>query len=79
MDNRRRRRMRVRVEALLTAVSAALFGLTLAVPDWIEEVFEVAPDAGSGETEWLLVAALLAVTVGLAALTLVEWLRLRTA
>jgi hypothetical protein len=79
MDDRRGRRMRVRVEAVLTVVSAALFVLTLAVPDWIEEVFGVAPDAGSGETEWLLVTVLLVITVVLAAVTLVEWRRLRPA
>jgi len=43
-----------------------LFLLTLVRPDWIEAVFEVEPDGGSGELEWVVVAVLLASTLAFA-------------
>ena len=48
------RRTRLRVDAVLASLSAFLLVLTLVVPDWIEVVFRVDPDGGSGELEWLL-------------------------
>lgn len=51
----------------LAALFAALAVLTLIVPDWIEVVFGVEPDAGSGSLEWAiaLVFGVLAVLSGL--------------
>jgi hypothetical protein len=53
--------------ALVAAASLTtlLTLLTVVVPDWIEEIFEVEPDGGSGSLEWLLVGALLLVSVAL--------------
>lgn len=51
---------------VVCSAAAALLGvLTAIVPDWIEEVFHVDPDAGSGALEWGLVVALLAVAIAL--------------
>jgi hypothetical protein len=54
--------------------SAATFGLVLAVitlvlPSWLEVVFGIDPDHGSGSAEWILVgvAAAVAVIASLAA------------
>ena len=45
------------------SVATALTLLTIVVPDWIEGIFEVEPDGGSGSLEWLLVGVLLLVSV----------------
>ena len=55
---------RVMVESLLAALSAAALVLTSLWPQWIEGLFGLEPDGGSGETEWGL-------ALGLAALTMV--------
>lgn len=44
----------VLVNVVLAVACAALVALTIAVPDWIEAVFGVDPDAGSGALEWLI-------------------------
>lgn len=50
------------VQSLLAAASACAFGATLVRPSWIESVFGVDIDQGSGLAEWVLVAALFAIT-----------------
>lgn len=40
------------VEAFFGLVSATMLSITLAVPDWIERVFDLAPDGGDGSVEW---------------------------
>jgi hypothetical protein len=45
-------------EIVLACLSAVLAVLTAFVPDWIELVFQVDPDGGSGSVEWLVVVAL---------------------
>ena len=59
------RRVRVRfwVEVALAVSTAALLLLTLISREWIEEIFGVEPDAGSGALEWALVVVLGAATV----------------
>lgn len=65
---RRGLRRRYWAEVAASIASALLFLLTLARPDWIEAIFEVEPDGGSGELEWVLVAVLLASTLAFSSL-----------
>ncbi|WP_218782562.1 ABC transporter permease [Streptomyces sp. BR123] len=68
-------RPRFWAETVLGSLSALLFLVTLVRRDWIELLFGVEPDAGSGALEWLVVAvtALVAVLCALGART--EWRR----
>jgi len=59
---------RARLEFAFGGVCAVLAMLTAVVPEWIEAVFEVDPDAGSGSLEWMIVAAFGALAVSAAAL-----------
>ena len=61
------------VEAGLAVSSALLVALTLAWPRWIEGVFGVDPDAGSGAAEAGLVAAALVVTLVALIAARTEW------
>jgi hypothetical protein len=63
------------VELTLPVISALLTVLTMVWPDWIEGLFEVDPDAGSGSSEWGIALAFIAATVALAALTGRTWRR----
>ena len=53
---------RVRLEIGLTLLSGMLFLLTIAWPDWIEGLFRVSFDAGSGWAEWAISGTLLIAT-----------------
>jgi hypothetical protein len=72
-----RARRRFWVEASLAGGCALAFALTLAWREWIEALFRVDPDAGSGALEWGIVAVLglAALAFSLAART--EWRRSR--
>jgi hypothetical protein len=62
--------------ALITAVIAAVLAVvTLAWRDWIEVVFAIDPDQGSGALEWLIVAACLTVSVTCGLLARYEYRR----
>jgi hypothetical protein len=71
----RRVRNRFWVEIALTLFTAGLFVLTLVEREWIELVFGVEPDRGSGSLEWAIVAVLLVVTILFAWLARAEWRR----
>lgn len=67
------RRSRLRVDVVLASLNAFLLILTLFVPDWIEVVFRVDPDAGSGELEWLIAGAFALGTVGFGLAARRQW------
>jgi len=57
----------------LAIVSALLFVITLVWPDWIEMIFRVDPDHGSGWLEWVIVAVTAMFTVALSLGARREW------
>jgi hypothetical protein len=71
-------RRRFWVEAFIAVAAALALVLTLSRPEWIEEVFGVEPDAGSGWAEWLITAGLFAAALGSSVLGALEWRRPRT-
>jgi hypothetical protein len=56
---------RVWIEAALGLMSAVMLMITLTMPDWIERFFGLAPDGGSGSTEWQWATALALTALGL--------------
>ena len=72
-------RRRFWLETGMAIVTSILFVITLVQRAWIEIVFNVDPDNRSGVLEWLIVGALLVVTITLFTLASYEWRRARTA
>jgi hypothetical protein len=60
------------LETGVAAASASLAVLTLFWRDWIEAIFHVDPDHGSGSAEWIAVAILAAIAVTAALLARAE-------
>jgi hypothetical protein len=71
----RRPRTRFWIEAALASATGLLAVVTALVPDWIEVVFHVEPDGGSGTLEVAILAALAILTVALAVGAGREWRR----
>jgi hypothetical protein len=72
-------RRRFWLETGMAIVTSILLVLTLIWRDWIEIVFRLDPDQGNGTLEWLIVGALLGVTIILFTLASFEWRRSRVA
>ena len=68
-------RLRFYPETILGLITGVMFVVTLFNRAWIETLFKVDPDQGSGLVEWGIVAGLLIVTVAMAALARHEWRR----
>jgi hypothetical protein len=63
------------IEALLALGNAVLLAITVVWKDWIEIVFNVDPDAGSGGVEWGVVLVTLLLTIAFLSLARGEWRR----
>jgi hypothetical protein len=70
-----KRRTRFWVETVCGIIGVSLFALTLISREWIEIVFGVDPDGGSGALEFGIALLLLGVAVGSSLLALREWRR----
>src|SRR4051812_25931217 len=68
-------RRRFWIELALAVVNIALQVLTFIWDEWIELVFQVDPDAGSGALEWAIVGITLALSLTFVVLARVEWRR----
>ena len=64
------------VESALATASALLLVVTVLWSEWIEAVFRVDPDGGSGAAEWFVVVVLGIVSALSALAARVEWRRL---
>lgn len=73
----RRLSRRFWVEVVAAAVSGALLAVTVLIPSWIELVFGVDPDHGSGALEWTVVLLALLAWALLSFLAGREWRRCR--
>ena len=68
-------RKRFYPESITGIITTIAFLYTLVVPDWIEAVFHVDPDAGNGSAERLVVGVMVAITVALFVAAGYEWRR----
>jgi hypothetical protein len=67
------------IETAAAFLSGLLAVVTVIWHDWIERVFGVEPDQGSGALEWLIVGMAFAISIGLALVARLEWRRPRGA
>ncbi len=67
------------LETGMAIMTTILLVITLVWQSWIEILFNVDPDQGSGLLEWLIVGALLVVTISLFVLVHYEWRRAKIA
>jgi hypothetical protein len=72
-------RKRMWIETGLSAASAVFALLTIVWKDWIELIFRIDPDNGSGAAEWGIALAALALAVVFAVAARIEWRHLRAA
>lgn len=63
------------VELILSVLTLGAALVTALWPDWIELVFKVDPDRGSGLLEWSIVGVLAVTAVVLSMLARAEWRR----
>ena len=69
-------RVRFWIEVVIATVNIGLLASTLLWHDWIELVFHIDPDGGSGALEWWIVAVTLTVSLVCFILMRIEWRRL---
>lgn len=67
--------MRFWLQAGMGGLTGLLAVVTGIWPDWIEIVFGIDPDKGSGSLEWVIVLALFAIAVTLGARARLTWRR----
>jgi hypothetical protein len=67
------------IQAGLAAATGILTVVTIVSREWIEFVFGVDPDHGSGAMEWAVVAILAVATIGFTLAARAQWRRMRTA
>jgi len=67
------RNRRFRLEAGLAVLSALLFVVTVAWPEWIEAIFGVDPDHGDGSLEWLILSVTALCAIGAALRARADW------
>ena len=67
------------LETGMAIMTTILLVITLVWQSWIEIIFNVDPDQGSGLLEWLIVGALLVVTIALFVLARYEWRKAKIA
>jgi tetrahydromethanopterin S-methyltransferase subunit E len=67
------------LETGLAIVTGILFVITLVWHKWAEIIFNVDPDQGSGLFEWMVVGALLVVTIVLIVMARYEWRKAQAA
>ncbi len=72
-------RRRFWLATAVAIVTSILLVITLVQRDWIELVFGVDPDNRNGTLEWLIIGALLVVTITLFTMASYEWRRARAA
>ena len=68
-------RRRFWIEASVGSIFILLFVATLVWPDWVELVFSVDPDFGSGAVEWMIVALSGIAAIMCFVLARIEWRR----
>lgn len=68
-------RRRFWIEVGLAVVTGVLLILTLVTREWIEVLFGVEPDGGSGALEWAIVASLAILVVASTIAMRHEWTR----
>ena len=78
-DDERGMRVRFGLEVAGAVGALVLALVTVVWRDWIEVVFRVNPDQGSGALEWLVVFAFAAISIGLSLAARRHWRRLKLA
>ena len=64
------------IEVVAAMICALAVAFTLRSPEWIEELFHLDPDEGSGQLEWTIVVVLCLIALALILAAGLEWRRL---
>lgn len=68
-------RRRFWIEIALAVIASVLFVMTMMWKEWIEIVFDVDPDRGSGALEWTIVLAFMFASIVFSISARREWRR----